>query len=85
MVLSIPPQRANAIWKQMLKDYEMPPIDPVIDEALQAFIAKTQERNAGRLCLGLPPGHLLASTRPQNATADLQLPTPNCRNGRDFH
>ena len=33
-------QRANAIWKQMLKDYEKPPMDPAIDEALQAFIAK---------------------------------------------
>ncbi|MSP83042.1 MAG: trimethylamine methyltransferase [Alphaproteobacteria bacterium] len=31
-------QRANKIWKQMLKDYEAPAIDPAIDEALLAFI-----------------------------------------------
>jgi trimethylamine--corrinoid protein Co-methyltransferase len=31
-------RRANKIWKQMLKDYEAPPIDPGIDEALQAFM-----------------------------------------------
>ncbi len=33
-------QRANAIWKKMLADYEAPPLDPAIDEALQEFIAK---------------------------------------------
>ncbi len=33
-------QRANAIWKKMLADYEAPPIDPGIDEAMQEFIAK---------------------------------------------
>jgi trimethylamine---corrinoid protein Co-methyltransferase len=33
-------QRANAIWKRMLREYEAPPIDPGIDEALQAFIAE---------------------------------------------
>jgi len=33
-------QRANAIWKKMLADYEGPPLDPAIDEALQEFIAK---------------------------------------------
>ncbi|MBM3572225.1 MAG: trimethylamine methyltransferase, partial [Alphaproteobacteria bacterium] len=33
-------QRANKIWKQMLKDYEAPPLDPGRDEALQEFIAK---------------------------------------------
>jgi trimethylamine--corrinoid protein Co-methyltransferase len=30
--------RANAIWKQMLAEYEAPPIDPAVDEELQAFI-----------------------------------------------
>ena len=30
--------RANAIWKRMLDDYEAPPIDPAVDEALQAFV-----------------------------------------------
>ena len=33
-------QRANAIWKRMLDEYEAPPIDPGIDEALREFIAK---------------------------------------------
>jgi trimethylamine--corrinoid protein Co-methyltransferase len=33
-------QRANAIWKRMLSEYEAPPIDPGVDEALQEFIAK---------------------------------------------
>jgi trimethylamine--corrinoid protein Co-methyltransferase len=33
-------QRANKIWKRMLNEYEAPPIDPGIDEALQEFIAK---------------------------------------------
>ncbi|MYB35711.1 MAG: trimethylamine methyltransferase family protein [Gammaproteobacteria bacterium] len=30
--------RANAIWKRMLNEYEAPPIDPAIDEALLEFI-----------------------------------------------
>ena len=33
-------QRANAIWKQMLNDYEAPPIDPATDEALLEYIAQ---------------------------------------------
>ena len=33
-------QRANKIWKRMLAEYEAPPIDPGIDEALLEFIAK---------------------------------------------
>ncbi len=33
-------KRANAIWKQMLKDYEPPPIDPGVKEALEDFVAK---------------------------------------------
>jgi trimethylamine--corrinoid protein Co-methyltransferase len=33
-------QRANKIWKQMLKDYEAPALDPGRDEALQEYIAK---------------------------------------------
>jgi trimethylamine---corrinoid protein Co-methyltransferase len=33
-------QRANAIWKRMLAEYEAPPIDPGVDEALGEFIAK---------------------------------------------
>jgi len=33
-------QRANKLWKRMLREYEAPPLDPGIDEALQEFIAK---------------------------------------------
>jgi trimethylamine--corrinoid protein Co-methyltransferase len=33
-------QRANAIWKRMLREYEAPPIDPAVDEALLDFIAR---------------------------------------------
>jgi trimethylamine--corrinoid protein Co-methyltransferase len=33
-------QRANAIWKRMLREYEAPPLDPALDEALLAFIAQ---------------------------------------------
>jgi trimethylamine---corrinoid protein Co-methyltransferase len=33
-------QRANKVWKRMLREYEAPPLDPGIDEALTEFIAK---------------------------------------------
>jgi len=33
-------QRANAIWKHMLSQYEAPPIDPAVDEALIAYVNK---------------------------------------------
>ncbi len=33
-------QRANAIWKRMLRDYEAPPLDSAIDDALLEFIAR---------------------------------------------
>ena len=36
-------QRANAVWKRMLADYEDPGLDPAIDEALQQFM---RERRA---------------------------------------
>src|SRR6202050_3735160 len=32
--------RANAVWKKMLADYEAPPFDPAIDEALRDFIER---------------------------------------------
>ena len=34
------PQRANAIWKQLLADYRQPTIDPGTLEALQAFVTR---------------------------------------------
>ena len=33
-------QRANAIWKRMLSEYEAPMIDPAVDEALTDYIAR---------------------------------------------
>ncbi|TCT08738.1 trimethylamine--corrinoid protein Co-methyltransferase [Tepidamorphus gemmatus] len=33
-------ERANQLWKQWLADYEAPPLDPGIDEALNEFMAK---------------------------------------------
>lgn len=36
-------QRAYERWNDMLKHYEKPPIDPAIEEALAAFVAKRKE------------------------------------------
>jgi len=33
-------QRAFERWQQMLQDYEAPPIDPAVDEALRDFVAR---------------------------------------------
>ena len=35
-------QRANAIWKRQLAEYEAPPLDAAVDEALLDFIARTK-------------------------------------------
>ncbi len=35
-------QRANAIWKRMLNEYEAPDIDPGVDEALKDYIARSK-------------------------------------------
>jgi trimethylamine--corrinoid protein Co-methyltransferase len=32
--------RANRKWKRMLREYQAPPIDPAVDEALKAFVAE---------------------------------------------
>ena len=36
-------RRANGIWKRQLKEYQAPALDPAIDEALLAFMAKRKE------------------------------------------
>lgn len=36
-------QKANARYKSWLKEYEQPPLDPAIDEALQAYMAKRKD------------------------------------------
>ncbi len=33
-------QRANALWKKMLSEYEAPPLDPAVDAALLDYIEK---------------------------------------------
>lgn len=39
-------QRANALWKRQLAEYVAPPIDPGVDEALQAFIREQKAAKA---------------------------------------
>lgn len=42
-------RKANAVWKQMLKDYEKPPIDPAVEEELKAFAEhRRAELRAGK-------------------------------------
>jgi trimethylamine--corrinoid protein Co-methyltransferase len=43
-------ERANAIWKELLKGYEAPPMDDARKEALAAYVAKRKEEiRAGKL------------------------------------
>jgi trimethylamine--corrinoid protein Co-methyltransferase len=35
--------RANTIWKQMLRDYEQPPLDAAIDEALVDYVERRKQ------------------------------------------
>ena len=37
-------QRANRIWKQILREYEKPEIDPAVEEELQTYMAKRKEQ-----------------------------------------
>jgi len=39
-------ERANVIWKRLLKEHEPPPIDPGAAEALDAYVAKRKEEIA---------------------------------------
>ncbi len=36
-------QRANEVWKKLLEDYQKPPIDPAVEEELEAYVAKRKE------------------------------------------
>ncbi len=36
-------QRANALWKRRLEEWQDPGLDPAVDEALQTYIAKRKE------------------------------------------
>ena len=37
------PQRANKIWKQILAEFEPPPMDPAIREELKAFVTRRKQ------------------------------------------
>jgi trimethylamine---corrinoid protein Co-methyltransferase len=39
-------RRANTIWKQLLKEYQQPPLDPAIEEALKDFVER-RKREGG--------------------------------------
>jgi trimethylamine--corrinoid protein Co-methyltransferase len=41
-------QRANKIWTRMLNEYEAPPLDPAIDEALIDFVNRRKAEFADR-------------------------------------
>ncbi|MEM8645669.1 MAG: trimethylamine methyltransferase family protein [Pseudomonadota bacterium] len=43
-------QRANEIWKQLLRDYEQPTIDVAIDDELKDYVARAKRE--GRVVLG---------------------------------
>ena len=35
--------RANVVWKELLRGYEPPPLDPARTEALDAYVARRKE------------------------------------------
>ena len=39
-------QRANQIWKQLLKEYQQPDIDPAIDEALRDYMDRRKRETS---------------------------------------
>jgi trimethylamine--corrinoid protein Co-methyltransferase len=41
-------QRANTLWKQILADFQPPPLDPAVDDALKDFVAR-RKREGGSL------------------------------------
>jgi trimethylamine--corrinoid protein Co-methyltransferase len=36
-------QRANALWKRLLMEYEQPPLDPAIDEQLADYVTRRKQ------------------------------------------
>jgi trimethylamine---corrinoid protein Co-methyltransferase len=36
-------RRANGIWKQLLSEYEQPPLDPATDEQLVEYVERRKE------------------------------------------
>lgn len=39
-------QRANALWKRLLVEYQQPPLDPAIDEALRDYVERRKQELA---------------------------------------
>ncbi len=39
--------RATELWPKILEEFEPPPIDPAIDEAMQAYMARRKEELGG--------------------------------------
>ena len=39
-------RRANAIWKELLKTYEQPPLDQAVREELEAYVNKRKQEIA---------------------------------------
>jgi trimethylamine---corrinoid protein Co-methyltransferase len=37
-------ERANAIWKELLRTYEAPPLDAATSEELEAYVARRKEQ-----------------------------------------
>jgi trimethylamine--corrinoid protein Co-methyltransferase len=43
-------ERANAIWKELLRTYEAPPLEAAVSEELEAYVARRKEQiGAGKL------------------------------------
>ena len=43
-------ERANAIWKELLRTYEAPPLDQAVSEELEAYVIRRKEQiGAGKL------------------------------------
>jgi trimethylamine--corrinoid protein Co-methyltransferase len=42
------PQRANALWKEILAAYEPPPLDPAIAEAVADYVARREKELEGK-------------------------------------
>jgi trimethylamine--corrinoid protein Co-methyltransferase len=40
-------RRANHIWKSLLANYELPPMDPAVREAIDDFVARRKREIAG--------------------------------------
>jgi trimethylamine--corrinoid protein Co-methyltransferase len=41
-------QRAHLVWKELLAQYEAPPLDPAIQEALREYVERRERELAGK-------------------------------------